>query len=167
MRVFMNQAMGLDVLGGERESGSGTARNKARWRETEEEARKAGGGHRGFEEGEEEGGQEGGELPEPDAEGRRMAESEEVFAVLHLKEFVLFAVFLLLFLSLFLFSSIFFVFGFPWVFVLSSKAVVSLFFLGGHQQSRCRCWLWLLLLLSVAVAVVVVVVAVAVAMKLR
>lgn len=69
------QAMGFDVLDGDRDDE--TNRNRARWRETEEEARKAAGGQRGIEQEEEEE-QDGGQLPEPDAEGRRMAESEEV-----------------------------------------------------------------------------------------
>eukprot|EP00903_Cladosiphon_okamuranus_P012353 g11582.t1 len=68
------EAMGFDMLDGDRENE--TDRNKARWRETEQEARKAA-GQRGIEEEEEEG-RDVGQLPEPDAEGRRMAESEEV-----------------------------------------------------------------------------------------
>eukprot|EP00752_Nemacystus_decipiens_P012189 g10806.t2 len=70
------EAMGFDVLDDDRESE--TERNKTRWRETEDEARKAAGLREGFGDQEEAGEQEEGQLPEPDAEGRRMAESEEV-----------------------------------------------------------------------------------------
>ena len=67
------------MLDGDNERESETDRNKARWRETEEGVRKAAGLNGGIEEDGEEGEQDGGgQLPEPDAEGRRMAESEEV-----------------------------------------------------------------------------------------
>lgn len=75
----VTQAMGFDMLDGDNERESETDRNKARWRETEEGVRKAAGLNGGIEEEGEEGEQDReGQLPEPDAEGRRMAESEEV-----------------------------------------------------------------------------------------
>lgn len=74
--------MGFDMLEGDH--ASTTDRNMARWRETEEESRKAA-GQEGRDGQEQEGVQEEGELPEPDAEGRRIAESEEVrFRVLRM-----------------------------------------------------------------------------------
>lgn len=49
-------------------------KTKAKWREIEEEARKAAGQAEEESEGQQ-------ELPEPDAEGRKMAESEEVCSI--------------------------------------------------------------------------------------
>lgn len=81
--------MGYDVPDDDSEQGrveGDTAKNeyeetRAKWREIEEEARKAAGQAEEESEGQE-------ELPEPDAEGRKMAESEEVrsissFSALH------------------------------------------------------------------------------------
>ncbi|CAB1113910.1 unnamed protein product [Ectocarpus sp. CCAP 1310/34] len=73
------EAMGYDVPDDDSEEGrveSDTAnpeyeKTKAKWREIEEEARKAAGQAEEESEGQQ-------ELPEPDAEGRKMAESEEV-----------------------------------------------------------------------------------------
>ncbi|CAM9675898.1 unnamed protein product [Ectocarpus fasciculatus] len=73
------EAMGYDVPDDDSEDGrvegdtadSEYEKTKAKWREIEEEARKAAGQAE-----EESNGQ--GDLPEPDAEGRKMAESEEV-----------------------------------------------------------------------------------------
>lgn len=71
--------MGYDVPDDDSEHGrvegdtadSEYEKTKAKWREIEEEARKAAGQAEEESEGQ-------GDLPEPDAEGRKMAESEEV-----------------------------------------------------------------------------------------